>query len=312
MGTEAYSHYIEKMERHLAEKRRKDPLILKGLADFAENYTSLAKMFLSEKISRTHLIGLKVALTPLCKSRSNLGILSESFERSVDLLTNALLQRVVKSPSKQTEETLGYWIQLTIVIAIGLLEAAKEEGSSTKKDVPIDTGFRNELLLLLIFYTEYPRHLFKQMAEALGIEISHHPLFISSLEALALLVALYAIAKNPGELNVPAVENMTPRLLQDLETISKSIDPKATSSAGISDERTVMFLGAALEEMRLALERGELEELTRLLVDFLEDIGYSKENFSNDLAEIKKLFLRFKTAYQESQENKSTLVNLVG
>lgn len=298
---EAYQKYIEKVDRQLNGSQRKNPHVLKGLADFSENYATLARMFLSEKISRAHVIGLKSALHGLFTEKTPL--FTESFGKIIHLLSKVLSEKVLKKNFSQSEEILEGWIQLVLLVSIGIIDTARENQRISKKEKSVDTPFRDELLLLLFFHSEYPRHLFKEMGEALEIESSDLPFFISSFETLAILASLCTLSKTPGEWGDLPIERIAPRLLQNIDLISRSLDKEGQDK---------IFWGATLEKMRLALEQKELEELVPIWVEFLEELGYSKEHFSSDLAEIKKLFSRFKIAYRESQENKSTLVNLVG
>lgn len=299
--TKAYQQYLEKLERTLLASERRRPLVLKGLADFMGNYATFAKMFATNAISKSHVIALKSSLTGLWNGETSL--FSTSFQNAITLLGKAISEKVNSTP--QAKEIIESWIFLTLFIPVGLLDLAKEP---SKTDEPIDSLFKDELLLTLFFHTEYPRHLFRQMAEALEVESLNQPFFISSFETLALFTSISTLANTLESTPQIILESISKRLLTNIDRIEASIKEGGWNR----QEQDSLFWSATLMRIRLALEKREFEEVIRIWIEFLEELGYSKEHFSSDLSQMKDLVKRFKTAYRESQENKTTHIHLVG
>lgn len=298
-----YKMYLQKVLA-LREERKRRPLgTLKGFYQYFEHYSKIATTLQWEKATKAHLLGLGIAMSGLSQSKSRLGLFTDGFERSANRLAEALVALTMKKPALESAQILAWWIELSVGVIVGLLEKAQMEWEPRKRKQPIDPAFRDELVLLLLFYTDYPRLCFQEMGEALGVDKPSQPLFTALFEAVILVIALSSYSKEEEVFREALVGNFSERLKEDLEQILKGIE-------GLVDPFHPRY--ALLQEIHIALEKGDVEGVISGWLGLLELAGYPRVDFYQDLATLRSLFQRYMLAYQSSKENKSTVVHLVG
>lgn len=305
MTKEKYRKYLEKVERLYTQTKRRPIKNMQGLSDYFSHYAFMAELLEFKQVSKTHILGLYGALGNLKKSESGLGLFSDGFDIVADKIAYGILTLTIKEPPLATQQLLKWWVELIVIGLAGALELARRMSLTKVKEGKYDPSFRDELLLTLLFSTEFPKTCFQKMGDALLIEKTKMAAFIATLETLSILVALRSYSKEGFKKEL--VESLSARLTKNLGVILSACD-----SLDSADQDAFQTLRTYFEQMQLALERGDIDGLVQIEGDLLESCGYSKENFQNDLEMMKSLFLRFKEAYYASKENKSTTVHMVG
>jgi hypothetical protein len=302
---EPYRKYAERVQM-LQEARKARPLkTLRNLGDYLAHYAHFTRASEMRGVSQAHIAGLASALGNLSQSESALGLFSDAFEEASERLAIGCVLLTMKDPPLAAFKLVQWWLKLDFIAATGLMELARQKAVPGKKGVYFDQAFRDELLQVLLVHSDYPRTWFQQMGYALGIEEKKIPLFTDIFEWIAITTSLLACAKEMQEIRQEWIENLASRLLGNLNRIIEAIDSDSLSEE-VPRER------ALLEQMRIALERSDIDGFMKTWVGLLEESHYPKEHFQNDLSAIKGLFTRFKEAYFASKENPATMAHLVG
>jgi hypothetical protein len=303
-AVEAYHKYVAKVGLLRAQQKNRPLKALQVLGDYAQHYSDLTGILELGKVSKTHVIGLMGAMGNLSRSRSALGLFSDDFEKVTGELAIMIVALTLRNPPLLAVQLVQWWLELTAMAVVGAVELARQ-ATEPKKEVYYDPEFRDELLQILIFSSDYPQYWFYEMGDAVGVEKQKIPLFGAIFEALAIVLALTACAKDVDALRTEWVENLVTRLQRNVDKILEALDMGESSLEG-SGER------AYLEEIRLSLERRNIEGLIQTWLDLLEASGYSRELFKGDLDNMKTLFFHFKEAYQASKKTKSAQMHMVG
>lgn len=297
-ATENYRKHLEKV-RALSQQGKRRPLnILKGLNDFSNLYAEIAEMQELKKATKSHLFAIIGAMGRLKASESALGLFSDSFEDVTELMAEGICTLTMKNPPLAAPKLVKRWLQLTVIVVTGLLELARHVKPTTVKEKAFDPKFKDELLLNLLFNTDYPRFVFGQMAVTLNLEKKKEALFIAIFESIAIITALSAYSKDEEGFNINLAACLIPRLAKNLQVILSQ-----------TEEET---MGAFIQQMQIAIDAQDHEGLIKTWVDLMEAAGYNREAFLSDLKVMKDLFLRYKEAFTASRAQKTAMVHVIG
>lgn len=269
---------------HLLHSQRKArPLAMtRGLLDFLGALREVTESFEFDAVSKDHVIGLSACMGNLKKSHSALGLFSDPF---IELSRKVAALLVTKKDAPYAmERVIAWWLQLSSILIVGLLESARIKKPS-KETQNLDTGFRDELVLSLLFSSKYPKLLFQTMGKALQLEKGENELFTGVFELIVLFFASISYSEEPTvkEVLKPHLEE-TLRRLRHLEK----------------------------EEMEFYLNLVEITLKSGNCAQLLETIKYPAESLKEDVSAMKDLFRRLKTACYVSSENNVNMIHMAG
>lgn len=135
------------------------------------------------------------------------------------------------------------------------------------------------------------------MAEGLEIPEGKQKLFIGLFEALSLVFALVTYSKDE-EIREDLGEALTEKLKKTIKHLLEGLDQSE--------------LKAYLELAEMALEKGDINQLSLTLQDLVKEAGYTNELLTQDLSAMKDLFKRLKTAYLFAHEKTTNMVHMIG
>jgi hypothetical protein len=301
---ERFSKYVEKVQSANDQNQRKVLPSCTAMSDFYAQYASIIGILELKGVSRAHVIGLSACMENLCNPASNLSLFSGSLDLAVEKLADGILSVACKKkPTPAASKLVKWWLILSLMTVVGLLELGKaKERVYKEEEIPPDVDFQNELLLLLFFASDYPKIVFKEMGEAVNVPRERISTFTALFELLALVFALIASSKEEEGLKTELVEDLAPKLLQDLDLVLSSLEE--TDQAGSSRP--------FLEQIRTSLEKGERDNLILICQDLLESGGYSRETLFKDVSAMKELFIRLKQACLDSKARPTNVVHMVG
>lgn len=292
---ERYTKYVEKVQT-LNEHTKRRPLpAYKALSDFYDRYAAIAGILELKGSSRAHVLGLAVCMENLTNPASSLSLLSASFENVTKSLSSKIAALTLKTPTSASSQLIQWWLVLSLMTVVGLLELGKAKDSMREDVMLPDTAFQNHLLLLLFFESGYPTIAFKEMGEALGVPENKIKLFTAFFELLTLTFALIASSKEEEGLKKELVEDLMPKIDQDFMTLLQTMDQNAH-----------------LEQIRLSLEKGDHDNLILTCEDLLATENYSKEELYKDISAMKELFIRLKQACQDARARPSNVIHVAG
>lgn len=154
-NADLYRKYVEKVATlHKQRKRRSLPLA-KGVEDFLGNFSGIASSLELHPLTKSHVMGLSACMGNLKISESALGIFSDPFIDLAEVLALGIVELTKKNAPRGTVQIVQWWLEMTVIVLVGLLELAKEKKLS-KEELQLDAPFRDELILTLLFYTGYP------------------------------------------------------------------------------------------------------------------------------------------------------------
>lgn len=295
-NTELYGKFVEKVASLKTQRKRRSLPIVKGLEDFLGNFSELASSLEFPSLTKAHVIGLSACMGNLKSSESALGFFSDPFIDLAETLAKGIVGLTKKNAPQGTSKVVQWWLEITVIALVGLLELAQEKKIS-KEEVEIDAPFRDELILTLLFSTGYPKLIFKQMALGLEIPVGKQNLFIGLFEALSLIFALITYSKEE-EIREDLGEALTVNLEKTIKHLLEGLEQSE--------------LKAYLELASLALRKGEISQLSVTLQDLMKDAGYTNELLTKDIAAMKALFKRLKIAYYASNEKSTNMVHMIG
>lgn len=297
---ELFTKYVENVQALDENSKRKGLPAGGSLNDFYSRYAFICSLLELKKVSQAHVFGLSACMKNLCGKNSSLCLLSLAFEQMTEKLAGGILTLTLKKKSSPAVQKLvQWWLMLSLMAVIGLLELKAAKQSQRQEEIPPDVDFQNELLLLLFFATNYPKIVFKEMAESIEIPQEKIATFTALFELLALAFALSALSKEEEGLKRELVNDLLPNIEKNLALV--------LSALGETD-RTRSFL----EQIQIALEKDEIDNLTLICQDFLESEGYSRELLFKDISAIKSLFIRLKQACQDAKARPSNTIHMAG
>lgn len=294
---ERFTKYVESVQT-LNENTKKKPLPSgKALSDFYERFAFISGLLELKGISQAHVLGLSACMENLCGTESSLSLFSKSLEQIAEKLASGVLTITLKkNPTPAVQKLVQWWLILSLMTAVGLLEMGKAKETKHKVgDIPPDIAFQNQLMLLLFFGTNYPNIVFKEMAEAVKVPPERVGIFTALFELLALTFAL--ISFSGEELKEEFVYDLLPRINKDLNLLLPEVE-----------DNTKAFL----EQIRKALEKGEIDNLQQIFRDLLESEGYSQEALQKDISAMKGLFLRLKQACLDAKAAPTNVIHMAG
>lgn len=295
-STELYKKYVEKVSKLHKLRKRRSLECVKGLEGFLGNFSEIANSLELHFLTKSHVIGLNACMGNLKVSESALGFFSDPFVDLAEALSNAIVDVTKKNAPQGTSKVVQGWLEITVITLVGLLELVREKKLS-KEELSLDAPFRDELILTLLFHTKYPKFIFKQMAEGLEIPEENHNLFIGFFESVSLIFALIAYSKDE-EIREDLGEALSANLKQIIKQFLESLEQSKVK--------------AYLELAMLALEKGEIYQLSLALQDLMNEMGYPNELLIKDVSAMKALFKRLKIAYFASTENSTNMVHMIG
>lgn len=295
VNAELYKKYIDKVGMLYKQRKRRTLPITRGLEDFLGNFASIAASLELDQATKAHVIGLSAAMGNLKASSSSLGLFTDPFIDLAEMLAEEIVALTKKNAPQGTAQVVQWWLEITLLTVVGLLELAKEK-KATKEEAILDVPFRDELLLTLLFYTGYPKLVFKQMAEAVAIPQEKHKLFIGLFEALALIFALIATSRE--EIKGEHAEALADKLKKTIDDLLEGLEQRE--------------LKTYLELAEMALEKGDIDQFSLALQDMMNEAGYPMESFIKDISAMKDLFKRLKIAYFAAHEKSTNMVHMIG
>lgn len=292
-----YKKFVDKA-RSMQRQRKSRPLAMTGgLASFLGHFAEIAGSLELSAATKAHIIGMSACMSNLKSSESALGLFSDPFIDIAEMLGQEIASMTLKNGGISKEKTIQWWLEVAILVGVGMLALGQEKKPSKETEI-LDTGFRDELLLSLFFYTGYPKLAFKAMAEALEIPENKEKLFISSFEGIMMIFTLVAYSSEQETIRKDLGEALKDKLQMSLKEVKEGIENST--------------IKAYLELAEIALDKGEIDQLAISLQDLMKTAGYTTELLHKDISAIKDLFKRFKQAYFASQENTMNMIHMVG
>lgn len=295
-NTEAYKKYVQKVDTLQKQRKRRSLPTTKALEDFWGNFAHIAMSLELTQATKAHVIGLSASMENLKASESALGLFSDPFIDIAERLAEEIVKLTKKNAPQGTTKIVQWWLEMTVLVVVGVIELAKEKTLS-KEEAIFDVPFRDELLLTLLFYTGYPKFVFKQMAEGLEIPEAKQNIFIGLFEGLALTFALLANSSEE-EIRSDLAEAVSGLLKKTIRDLKQGLENRE--------------LEAYLELAEMALEKGEIDQLTLTLHDLMNSAGYPKELLFKDISAMKALFKRLKIAYLSAHAKTTNMIHMIG
>lgn len=276
-------------------------------ASIASSATDASKIF---------AFGSAIVTNGILKSESQLGFLSDDFDRLAETTAEGLSQQGFSKRDDGTTRLLKKYIEIVFIGVIGLIHLATKPKESFKTEEESEITdrfaeqFKNELILRLFFCTDYPKDLFKELAESLGSTGKRLNIMVNALEASALLAAAMSLSTKEAVIDQVYLENIILRLkrcVRDLEN-----DIAEPNSAGENENQIAIFK-AFLRQATMAMEQQDMNSLTKVFSDFIETYGFSKELLMTDIRAIKRMFDNYEEAYSAmSQKRVIAGVDMIG
>lgn len=270
----------------------------------------------ASEASKIFILGAASALKGIKKSESQLGLFSDDFENLTELMATELASNSFSKVDAGVKRVLKWYIELILITVIGVLHLAAKPPSRLNDEVNeiertevFENIFKNELILRLFFSTEYPRDVFKEMAESLGAKDRGCQLMINAFEGAALIAATLSFANGDVELNGKYLENVFPRLKGCIEKMIVYL-PESTFN-GEGEVKTGDFK-AFLRETLMALEQQDPISLIHVYSDVIENYGLAEKNLNQDIKAIKKMFTHYEEAFKALSMQRVNTVDMVG
>lgn len=308
---EAYLLFRDQVNLFDAQTKRKETRQFKILPKLLADLNTATLSYGMSGISRSLLIGMTASMQGILKSESTLGLFSDDFDRLAKAIANAvaLLENFHNDEAKK--RVFSWYIEFTIIAMIGLLHLAteipqKDYEEEESKDVSNEL-FKKELIISLVFYSEYPKTAFRTMAESLGLKEKGVQFVANSLEVISLFAVLMAFKKENA-----TVHNITNTLLPRLSSCLFAINSQLAEANLVEEDLPMGFFQSFLQQAMIAIEKQDIEPFIQTFTEGLESFGYANDTLQEDVHEIKHMFNNIKEAAQSTAHQQVSAVNIIG
>ncbi|KAF3362293.1 hypothetical protein PHSC3_001122 [Chlamydiales bacterium STE3] len=309
-GNDSYILLRDQVKRFDDQTKRKETAKLKILTKFLSDFNLITQAYGLTHASRSLLIGLAGCMKGILKSESQLGLFTDQFDFLAKKLASALadVQSFGKDSSKV--QLLQWYLEIVLIGVIGLLYLATKQKKEQKKDVEGNKSqhaFKQELIISLFFYTDYPKDVFQQMAKSLGVKEKGAEFIACSLESLALLAIIFAFSKEQP-LDSHLLEILFPRL----EGCLNVIDRQLAEATFVDEDPSKSKFRAFIQLARIAIERQDIEPFIYGFTQVLQAYELSESSLKEDVEAIQKMFRNYEEAFYAPTQQQVNTVNLLG
>lgn len=280
--------------------KRKPPAKLKALAHILSELNDSVLACSKAHVSRSLMIGLSAALRGIKKSESQLGLFSDDFDALAESMASGLARLTQLKDERASKWLLKQYIVLTAIVTAGALYLA-----ARSKAVP-DT-LKLELMTNLLFYTDYPKEIFTQMAETLEATKIGKDLVANSLELFSLLVATMVFSKGNLAIDERLLETLSPRLSSCVDKIDRSLTEVKTA-----EDTALSLFRAYLQQIKIAIELQDIDPLVKTIAEIVQSYGLSHAHLSVDIEAAKKLFRSYEEAFLGLSTQRSMTIDVIG
>ncbi|MGK5594184.1 MAG: hypothetical protein ACSNEK_02370 [Parachlamydiaceae bacterium] len=286
--------------------KRKEIPKLKILTHFLTHFNTITQACGLTHVSKSLFIGLHGSLMGILKSESQLGTFHDDMELLVRKLSLSIAEVSGFKEDPSRVQLLKMYIQVLIIGLIGLLYLGTRKNKQKDKEI---NNFKMELTVSLMFHSEYPAELFKQLASSLGLEKRAAQFTFFSLEMIAILAILFAFSKDKLNLNSQLIDTVSARLASCLD----HLDHQLAETTMIAEEKFSFFtLRSFLQQSKLAIEKQEKEPLNQVFTETLTTYGLNPMNLERDVEAIKSMFSTYDEAFRAPTQQQVNTVNLIG
>lgn len=285
-------------------KRRETPK-LKILTHFLSHFNAITQACGLTHVSKSLFIGLHGSLMGILKSDSTLGTFHDDMELLVQKLSTSVAETVSFREEAARVKLLKMYIQIIIIGLIGLLYLGTREKKQKDNE---NNDFNVELTVSLVFSSNYPTELFKNLTSSLGLESKAAKFTSFSLEMIALIAILFAFSKDKLHLNSQLLDALSTRLASCIDDLDIYL-----AEANIVEENFSFFtFRSFLQQTKLAIEKQEKEPINQVLTEMLTTYGLNAANLEKDVEAIKRMFSNYYEAFHAPTQQQVNTVNLIG